>query len=565
MRIAKFIISLFFAASLFAQTSDTLSVYFEFGKHEISPKQLKRIQLIPQNVYVNDLDSVHYIGMADSVGSVKANKKLGERRAKEVAKYSKKYFTTDPNIKIMSKGELRSANTARSRRVDVIFYQAKLEEEEKPELITDTLCLKRTDSLFHRSLVRDIEYRGEEYVVIETILNRKELKKYYYLNRVRGRNSEDTFTIHKVIWQRSRTKSSIDKSPDYFTKIPKLSFTEFSIFTRSNPPCYLPKLEKQQYIEQGGGVRSKCLQVDRFLMHHLQVKKILYNQNEVNVRVPKAYVNLEEVYTFYKSGDTITWSNSPYTTNVKGKKRFVFFKKWRETRLKKREAKEGAEKYYYTTVSVNTNYVLDNIMRMMDCAPSYSEPSEGSEPFCSTQGRCLVAGGGNGSAFLEVGSHAVLNEQRSYLALGYLTETDYSRWQISLGLSDSTSFYGSLGYDYRLLTLPVNRPKDYSMWAEPHELKVPKTFFSLYAGSRLSTFEVSGSDWTVNQNLHAGASLQRRVLGIDMDLFGEGGVGINYNLLNRNIAIPQVQFGLRFFLISGSRGQSQVGSSGRFL
>jgi outer membrane protein OmpA-like peptidoglycan-associated protein len=105
-----------------AQNSDTLSVHFAFGKHEISAKQAKRIQAIPNHIYVNDLDSVHYIGMADSVGSLRANHKLGEKRAREVLKYSKNYFTTNPLIRIFSRGELQRDDPANNRRVDFVFF-----------------------------------------------------------------------------------------------------------------------------------------------------------------------------------------------------------------------------------------------------------------------------------------------------------------------------------------------------------------------------------------------------------------------------------------------------------
>lgn len=39
-----------------------------------------------------EVDSVHYTGMADSVGDVKANLKLSKKRAQETASYCKRFL-----------------------------------------------------------------------------------------------------------------------------------------------------------------------------------------------------------------------------------------------------------------------------------------------------------------------------------------------------------------------------------------------------------------------------------------------------------------------------------------
>lgn len=563
--IIQIVILLLCSFNLLAQSSDTLSVYFEFGKHEISSKQMRRIQLIPQNVFVNDLDSVYYIGMADSVGSLRANKKLGERRANEVSKYSKKYFTTDPKIVITSRGELQSNDPAKNRRVDVIFFKKPIPIVEEPIIIPDTLCLERADSLFHRSLVRDIQFRRKNYVAVETILARKELNKYYYMRMVPREQGTDTFSIHKIRWSMSKSKSAIDQSSDYYAKVPKSDFDRFSIFTISKPACNAPSLEHLEYFEQESGPITKCLQVDRFLMHHLQVRKIPFNEDEVLVRVPKIYVNTEHVYTFYNLGDTVLWSDMPTqsTSSEGNSKRWL--KKWRLKRYTRKTKKAASEKYFYTRVRVNSNFVLENIMRMMDCTPSYSEPSEGSKPFCSTLGPCLLKKEGGLDLFVEAGSHSFLAEQRNYLALGVLTDKNLHRWQFSLGVSDSASFYGSLGYDYRLINFGISNPKDFTSWSEPGKLKAPKTYFSMYGGTRISSFEFRDNDWSWNQNLHLGASLQRVLLGIETNLFAEGGVGVNYTLPQKSLVSPYFQGGVRLFIFTSSKNSSQVTGSGRFL
>lgn len=541
--------------SVLAQSSDTLSVYFAFGKHEISAKQARRIHAIPNNIYVNDLDSVHYIGMTDSVGSLKANHKLGEKRAREVMRASKSYFTTNPNIRIYSKGEVQRDDPASNRRVDVIFFSKPVVEEVKKIDWPDTLCLKRADSLFHRSLVRDVQYRRKDYTLIETIVKPQKRKNtYYYMHRIARTSEKDTFEIKELRWSLSSSKSTISEAPDYYSRVPKNDFGEFGIFTMTRPPCAVSTYDQDEYFELKSGPKVKCLQVDRFLMHHLLVKRILFNKKEVRVRVPKVYVNMDNVY-FFEAGDTVKWSSLPPLSEKRKKKN-------RKRRWRKRKLKKAAQnKYYYTRVRTRSS-VLENVLRIMDCSPSYSEPSEAKRPFCSALGPCVVKCGKQLDLFLEAGFHSFLSVNRNYLALGSRFLKENHTLRIAAGISDSTSFFGSVSYAYSLFSFGLSNPAHTASWTEPHKLENPKTFVSLYAGTRLNAF--GGETWILNQNVHGGASLDRTISKYKASLFSEIGLGTNYSLPERQRVGTSFLLGIRVHLGEITQPANQGGGA-RFL
>ena len=204
-------------------------------------------------------------------------------------------------------------------------------------------------------------------------------------------------------------------------------------------------------------------------------------------------------------------------------------------------------------------------MREMDCSPSYSEPSEGSKPICSTLGPCIIKCGGGLDLFAEAGSHLFLDERRNYIALGTLKTKGFHSLRVSMGISDSLSFYGSLGYDYKLINFGITNPKQLSSWSEPHKIKAPKTYFSMYGGTRINTFEFRDDNWSWNQNVHLGASLQRNILSLETNIFAEGGLGVNYNLPQYNTFSPYYQVGVRLFISKSDNISNQVGNSARFL
>jgi|SRR3954469_3338146 len=122
-------------ASLYGQ--DTLSLYFETGASKINTAQIKLLNSISDKYDLSELDSVYYVGLADSIGNASLNLKLSEKRAKNIASYCEKLIPKTTFIKIIARGESVLEQAKKNRKVDIVFYfqQPKMEEVEQIETI----------------------------------------------------------------------------------------------------------------------------------------------------------------------------------------------------------------------------------------------------------------------------------------------------------------------------------------------------------------------------------------------------------------------------------------------
>ena len=236
--------------------------------------------------------------MADSVGSVNANKKLVEKRAREVAKFSRRYFTTEPEIRIFSKGELQQSDQARSRRVDVVFYSsAKDVIKYDSAIITYNIpmCLERADSLLHRSLVKLISFRRKEYVSIETNSYNSYDKVFYSARQFRIDSITDSIAVYKLRWRRGQIKDKVYDVTNYYTRVLKADYDQFGVFTMDTA-CEGCGFLKENYAKGVELTTQECWQVDRFLMENSEAKRKKGDVFMATIRVPKSFINFEDKY-----------------------------------------------------------------------------------------------------------------------------------------------------------------------------------------------------------------------------------------------------------------------------
>ncbi|MBC7863538.1 MAG: OmpA family protein, partial [Bacteroidia bacterium] len=177
-RIIKRIGVLFFCflfCSLHISAQDTLSVYFKTGSSEIENAEKEKINLLNLHFELSELDSVQYIGMADSVGDFKSNKKLSEKRARVISKYCKSIFPEKIKISVSSRGEISKNKTADNRRVDILlFFKPKSTEfAEEKIVMNDSVknCFLVDYYLLHRSSVRTISQKNKNMMLVEAPAN----------------------------------------------------------------------------------------------------------------------------------------------------------------------------------------------------------------------------------------------------------------------------------------------------------------------------------------------------------------------------------------------------------
>ncbi|MCB9263200.1 MAG: hypothetical protein H6607_12570 [Flavobacteriales bacterium] len=521
----------FCSSKIFCQTTDTISIYFEFGKNEINSKQLKKINSIPLKTYINNVDSVYFIGMADSVGSIKDNLALGEKRAREVYKNCKSFFPTDPKITVLSRGEVVLKSTQLSRRVDIILFSNSHEEimvEIPPK--PDSLCYYRADSLYHRSLIKPIIYRKKPYVLIETYSGPHFNKRAYFYASYD--TALDSAILHPLKWRVSKAYEKTSTQTDYYTQIPKEDFENYGIITPGKKPCQNCGYELQNYAVEYENETAECLQTDWFLMQHAEAKTLRFDKSVAIVRVRKTYVNLNQEYFDGTTGELIEWKSLPNQAKNSDRKR----KPRRETK----------SQFFYTTVAMYSNSTINGITRMMQCCPSYFEPSE------STM-ECKGINCGGAETFpiqLKAGKFFQDSINPNYLGLVLHTSYfNYFQSEFFVGLSSPGKAMFSLTNRYILKNVSIMSGGSNS-WTNLQSLNPTKlkAWCDFYAGYAYNYLFLKGENALFNGFLHLGFTGSNRPYWNVNSPYIELGIGHNFHQPNTNPFFFQANVGFRFML-----------------
>jgi hypothetical protein len=520
MKLVKWTI-LFFTLlpALCAFGQDTVSVYFDFGSSKIQEKQSELLGSIPTNYDLSSLDSVHFIGMADSVGGIKANIKLSEKRAKGISKRCKKLFPKDFPYRISALGEKNNKRKPeRNRRVDVVLYFKVSVPEPEPTKPTITIakdrCYYIDYRLLHTSHFRTITKGKRELVIVESE-NPKVLKKkeHYYASQKKG----GKVITKRLKWKGKRTGNLWWAKTRYVATLPKKSFDQFKIFKVGDLPCDTCSeafLKKPEITKE-----DTCKQVDYFLMENLQIKTRFLKKKVVKVRAPREYVNLDFDYA-------VDWPNpAPITWDTKkGRKR---------------------KRYYYTVLPLresSTGNYTANITRAMNCCKYKPKCIQCQEDIL----HCRHYGGPDNLTLIgEIGSHYQQSTITPYAGLGLNLEGRSSRLMLVSGLDSDLSFYGSLRYNYNVATFPFSMLNPASIWQKPSGKGLVNRFAQLYIGTEFKTRMNKTIPNYVEQNVHIGlAAVNRKREAIFSRFFVQYGGGYDYLRNNSSDLYSIVQLGI---------------------
>lgn len=510
------LLSLFFQS----KSQDTLTIYFEFGKSKISERQVLILNSISSRYDLAEIDSVHYTGVADSVGDVKANLKLSNKRARETADYCKRFLGKNHAYRIIALGEKSGSNPERNRRVNIVLYMKPLKEEKEEPISQNAeavriagACYYVDYDLLHRANRRVIVKNHVEYVRLEVDAKHLKKQKEHSYATV---NKQGNIEIKKVRW--------IYRG-NYVSLIPKKDFQQFRIFKTGKEPC--EECSEDLQARKGIVYESRCVQVDRFLMNNIRVKTGLFRPRLVKIRALREYVNPGDRYYIGC-----------------GLERELF---WKTQKGKRRS------KYYYATLPVYGGF-LENITRVMECCKSKQEPSECNVGMIACHGISLPD---KSILFLaEAGDHYRFGEHRPYLALGLSNWGNRNLLSLFAGTNSDLDMYGSLRYQYHFLNVPFRMLNPVSTWQSPGSLWSSSHYASLYIGSELNAWKSTGSKADLlEQNLHLGfASMSPRNKPRIPRIFIQCGIGYdylkNYSLKPYFIA----QAGIQFRLAGGSKG-----------
>jgi len=137
MKIIKFIL-LLISINIYSQ-DDSLSIFFESAKFDISYNQQVKLERFIANLDEAKYNGFKMYGYADYVGNTEYNLELSQKRLDEVRKFLISRGVTDKMIiDNIARGELadkleNEIGNSKSRRVDIIYAQIEIVDVTEPE------------------------------------------------------------------------------------------------------------------------------------------------------------------------------------------------------------------------------------------------------------------------------------------------------------------------------------------------------------------------------------------------------------------------------------------------
>lgn len=320
---------LFFSKAIYSQ--DTIRINFKFGSARLLNAENKKIDNIPLNFDVFQIDSIEYIGMADTVGKSTSNFKLSKKRAVNVSKYALKVLPKNIKYRVSALGEITNKEASQSRQVAIVFhytnvYQSGSLEESNSKTI-DSNCIYIDYTLLNTSHIRLVKKRKNEFIYIESIpIIMEEIPKYFkpfdYDNHYYGEiNDEGEFAARKVKWRKRRSGKDWWAMRRYIARVPKAKFDRFKIFSIEKPPCSECHLNVKDSVHNYHLKQERHL--DNFVINTFQFKRMFFNRKKVKIRAPREYI--DRAVAYYP--DKTTNEQIEWTTKRAKRKRPYFYAK----------------------------------------------------------------------------------------------------------------------------------------------------------------------------------------------------------------------------------------------
>lgn len=485
------LIIFYFLLTFVLKSQDTIHVNFDFGSSRISSNQKKIIKDIPDKYALFQVDSIHFVGMADSVGDYLSNLKLSERRAGNVSNYLIDFLPPYIAVKKFALGENHSKSTEESRSVLILIYYEdhfKIDSIETEEYIKEVSpeCIEIDYTLLNTSHIRTVVKRKKEYIYIESMPVRMPMLESYFVSFEYGNHYYGTFSdsgkfvAKKVKWKRRRTGKDWYSDFRKVAFIPKESYDKFKVFSISESPCTYCAREVGDTLSEIP-VKSK-IHLDNFVMNNFQFKRKILNKEKVKIRAPKEYIDTSLTY----------YSSNQLESAIE----------WKEKRAKKKQL------YLYAKVNMRSkeDYM---IYRKFE--------------YCEDLARFGMGGGGGG--FIGCGrfgfggqypKRPIMAELgttygtliRPYVGLYFNKRYERFKGGILVGTTFEPRFIISPRIRYDLYSIPFGKSiRSLSEWARPSIRYSNYWVGILYWGSELELIPINKRLQAQNENLHVGLEI----------------------------------------------------------
>lgn len=513
-------------------SQDTVRIYFEYGSSRVEFLQEQKLKDLSVNFDLLSVDFVEFIGYADSTGNLRSNLRLSEKRAKNVYRICKGDFTTKTEFKILAKGEGIDQTLHENRRVEVVLhYEDIIPKQEPPEIIeeVDPRCIFIDFDALKYCNMRVITKGRREYVYIEAldIGLFKERIHYYAL-----KNTKNKVDIQRVRWKLKVTGRLWWRDKRLVALIPKASFDQYQFFTLKDAPCN--GCTEEIFTKDTIIMNVQRFYPDYFILSTMQAKQRFFKQNELKIRVPKEYVDLNEIYYFdWYNNESYTYGLGQvnWTTKDFGRKN---------------------QDYYFANIEMANGRMpyIKHLRMTTECRGVYNWTGNGNYMNMGCGGLGTLRGSLNWVASIEPGVFYHNDTLTGYLALG-LNHDELSQFGIQAGINSRLGFYGAMNYRFNLLKIRTRALSIRDAWVDPFTLSTGNFANSLitpYIGIDLKTSYNDKYQSFLEGNVNFGLSSRLGFWKAITDIYIQGGASYDFLRRINDKIYGYGQFGMRFYL-----------------
>lgn len=513
------IVFLFYNVSIVGQIKFT--VYYEYGLSKLKSEEKDQLITWLKQFHPLEIDSIQIIGFADSVGKVKNNLILSQKRGESVFKIISSEYKNNIPLRIVPKGEKNKMIEAKDRRVEIrIFKIPKSESVLSDSTISDTVkrCYLIDYYLLQCCHISRVMMKKKEYIKLEItpedLMSRKKIKHYSISYDERGNK-----VLKKLKWSSKESGNEWWQKQRFETLIPIEDFKKNKVVVVSNGPCdscYRDPIINAMYH------RDSCLAFDIFLNRNIQYKMGFLNFKSVKIRVPSNFLEYGVTYYSGLSKDSpIKWEQS------------IKHKYYSYTKLKLYKYSNSDERY--------KGYQFSPISKMMVCCWLKNLGSAGFHcGGCRLQGEGLNIG-------VELGNNRFLKNNIPYFGLTSSLFGEHATTRLLLGVDTALRVTGSIRYQYKVLTIPLAMLLPINSWKNAdYGYGTSETQFNIYSGCEFRAYKHNENNTYSEINLHTGM----RIIKNDFSVFTQYGWAFNPTKIFAKTSYPILQMGVEISLIN---------------
>lgn len=502
-------------------SQDTIPVFFNSGSARLTNIALSRLFLLQNEYQYTTIDSIHFIGIADTTGSISSNLKLSHKRAKNVASQLQEIYPEVP-IEIMAIGEKPAQLLFRSRCVLIIIYTTPEPVENSLDLSVRDI-LSSSDStikvvpkcyLIDYQLLRTLNidsYKRKDRNFTKLLSSDLRLagNKYYYHGHL---NDSGRFEYYPLKWKRVRSGHPAYPGFHAATELPTSDFSQFKIFQIEEPPCS----ECAENFDSIPLIRWSETEryIDHFLMSHLEYRVSIFQSKSLKVRTLKEYVDTSATYyAGCQNKYKLHWESSE---------------------------KRKLQKYYITELPAIDRYAYYSITRDMETCIFKKDSSN-----CGI-GRIWRPTFPDFKGFfptIEFGDYYTKDLNRAYAMIGILYKTESLHMKLSGGANHLLHPLISGSIKIELLEFQFKNILDIGKWRTPGQISIISDFNKLYVSSDLfSTWNAPSEKLRQQVCIGFEHTLIRKKIPFAA-IFLQSGISWNYETVKTTTS-PVIQIGI---------------------